>query len=259
MSTNSENRKSEVLQEFDSGASRHSTSREQEPWFLAQLRIVLRMMENKQGTVLDIGCAAGAEVAALRAHHFRVVGVDCSPAMLAYSRQRFADDACVQLCRADMENLPFASSSFDHVVCLGVLEYVPSYIKSLDEIHRVLRPGGLAVFSIPTRISAYQISEYLARLLTPFWRACKAWLGGRPFRPLPRQWNYCVPWRFRALLREQGFEPRTSAYSGFILYALEQWWPAMELRLFESMERFSKSRLLGWALSQYLISAYKRG
>ena len=39
----------------------------------------------------------------------------------------------------------------------------------------------------------------------------------------------------------------------------QQVWPAAELRLFLLMERFSKSRLLGWTLSQYMVSARKTG
>jgi SAM-dependent methyltransferase len=49
--------------------------------------------------------------------------------------------------RADAAGLPFAENSFDLVFCTQVLEYVPEPAGAVREIHRVLKPGGIALFS----------------------------------------------------------------------------------------------------------------
>lgn len=257
---NSQFSKQEVSGAFDRQASFYSDERGQSPWFQAQVKIVLEMLQSEQGLVLDLGCAAGAEFQPLLDRGFRVVGIDYSGEMLRFAYQRYATCDGVHLCRADAESLPFAAASFEQVVCLGVFEYLSTYERCLDEIHRVLRPGGLVIISVPTRISLDRISYNLFRLTAvPLWRALKR-LMGKPSsgRPLGRRWNRCLPGQLTKTLRDHGFNPERSAYSGFLLFPLGHIWPAAQARLFSLMERFSKSRVLGWTLSQYLVSARKQ-
>ncbi len=51
--------------------------------------------------------------------------------------------------RADIMDLPFEDASFDAVVCSHVLEHVPDDARALQEIRRVLRPGGWALLGVP--------------------------------------------------------------------------------------------------------------
>jgi 2-polyprenyl-6-hydroxyphenyl methylase/3-demethylubiquinone-9 3-methyltransferase len=251
--------KNEVQGVFDHAASYYAGERGQSPWFQAQLKIVLEMLDSEPGSLLDIGCAAGAEFAPLLARGFQIVGLDYSPEMLRLARQRFGAARVLHLCRADAECLPFPDASFDCVVCLGVFEYLSTYDRSLAEIHRVLRPGGVAIISLPTRVSLDRISSSLFNLTAiPLWRAIKRLLGKRSSsQPVSRRWNRCIPWRIPALLRKHGLNPEHSAYSGFLLFPLGHLWPVAEFRLFLWMERFSKSRILGLTLSQFLVSARK--
>lgn len=256
---NSQFAKTEVSGVFDRMASYYAGERGQSPWFQAQLKIVLEMLDSERGLILDIGCAAGAEFEPLLARGFQIVGLDYSPEMLRLAGQRFSASRDVNLCRADAEGLPFADSSFDHVVCLGVFEYLSTYDRCLEEIHRVLRPGGVAIISLPTSISLDRVSNNLFHITAvPLWRAIKRLVGKRTSsQPVGRRWNRCIPWQVAERLRKHGFDPENSAYSGFLLFPLGQLWPAAEYRLFLLMERFSKSHLLGWTLSQYLVSARK--
>jgi SAM-dependent methyltransferase len=237
----------------------YAGERGRSPWFQAQLKIVIDMLESQCGLILDIGCAAGAEVEPLRARGFRIVAVDYSEEMLRFANERFGGLGGVHFCRADAESLPFASASFDHVVCLGVFEYLSTYDRCLVEIHRVLRPGGVLIISVPSRVSLHRFSHVLFSLTAvPLWRAIKK-LAGKPSsgKPLGGQWNRCIPWQLPRQLLRHGFSPEQSAHSGFLLFPLGEVWPAAELRLFRFMERFSQSRLLGWTLSQYLIRGRK--
>jgi len=73
------------------------------------------------------------------------------------------------------EDLPFASDSFDLIFCTQVLEYIPTPGKVIDEIHRVLKPGGILLLSVPALSPLDSDEEYwrfypscLGALLAPF-------------------------------------------------------------------------------------------
>jgi SAM-dependent methyltransferase len=248
---------------FDFESEYYAQERESSPSFCAQLSIVLRALDGQQGRILDIGCAAGGEIPALRAHGFEVIGVDYAPQMIEYARGRFGADSAVHFSRADAEQLPFSAEAFDHVVCLGVLEYLPSYQASLAEISRVLRPGGVAVFSIPSRVSPHHVASILAfNAAGPLWRLAKRLLGRGGATAVPRvpehRRNLCVPGQFRMALRRHGFDIEMSAHSNFTVFPLDRLWPAGNLRIAAALERYSRSVLVGWIGAQYLVSARKR-
>lgn len=51
--------------------------------------------------------------------------------------------------KADICNLPFAENSFDVIFCNHVLEHIPNDTKAMQELYRVLKPGGWGIFQIP--------------------------------------------------------------------------------------------------------------
>lgn len=245
---------------FEYEAEHYAKLRERESGFRAQLAIMMRMLGGERGDILDIGCAAGSEISDLRRMGFHVVGIDFSPSMLGYAIQRFAGDPDVHFCQGDVEFLPFRSASFDQVICLGVLEYLPDYRPALAQISRLLRPGGLAVFSIPSRISPYYLTEeILEGLLGPTCRALKRLASKRlPAGQAPRpSRNLCIPWQLRRLTREFGLSPDQCAFTNFFVYPLERLSPAVHDRLAEFLERFGSRKLIAWTGSQYVLSARK--
>lgn len=96
-------------------------------------------------SVLDLGCGTGLVGEALRARGFtgRIVGRDISPASLDIARQGGAYESLEQ---ADLQQrLDFDDHSFDAVVCVGVMTYLPEVEKVWREFARVARSGGLVV------------------------------------------------------------------------------------------------------------------
>ena len=96
-------------------------------------------------SVLDVGCGTGLVGRALRARGFegRILGVDISQASLDLAQQSGGYDS---LKPADLqERLPFDDDSFDAVVCVGVMTYLPEVEKVWREFARVAKPNGIVV------------------------------------------------------------------------------------------------------------------
>ena len=87
----------------------------------------------------------------------RFVGVDLSFPMALACQKRLKASRGGQALRGSAEALPLASAAFDLVLCMGVLEYLPSIGVALRELHRVLRPGGLLIASMLNPRSPYRI------------------------------------------------------------------------------------------------------
>ncbi len=55
--------------------------------------------------------------------------------------------------KADICNLPFEDNSFDFILCNHVLEHIPDDTKAMEELYRILKPGGTAILQIPQELN----------------------------------------------------------------------------------------------------------
>lgn len=108
-------------------------------------RIALRMLDLSSGDlVLDLACGPGhftRRFANMTGDEGLVVGLDASPTMLAAAARR-TKNGNVAYMRADACALPFRASSYDAICCFGALHLFEQPMRALDEIVRVLAPGG---------------------------------------------------------------------------------------------------------------------
>jgi ubiquinone/menaquinone biosynthesis C-methylase UbiE len=98
-----------------------------------------------EARVLEIGCGAGHLTARLAERDLHIEAIDSSPAMVESAARRareagFEERATVGV--ADVHALPFESSHFDLVVAVGVIPWLHSPADAVQEMARVLRPGG---------------------------------------------------------------------------------------------------------------------
>lgn len=101
------------------------------------------------GRVLDAGCGVGYGAELLsQAGASEVVGVDNSEAAIELARNA-SDNVSYQV--GDVRRLAFDDGAFDLVVCFEVIEHVDEPLLVLDELARVLRPGGMLLVSSPNR------------------------------------------------------------------------------------------------------------
>lgn len=100
--------------------------------------------------LLDVGCGTGHHIRDLLARGFRVAGVDGSEEMLRIARRI---NPSVDIRSADVEALPYEDGSFDWVLSIEVLRYLPDIHQTVNEMGRVLRSGGIAVVTACPRYS----------------------------------------------------------------------------------------------------------
>jgi len=99
--------------------------------------------------VLDLGCGHGMASVVLARRDARVTAFDLSPGYIAEARRRAeANGVSLDLLVADGQHLPFADGSFDRVWGSAILHHL-DLDRAARELHRVLRPGGVAVFCEP--------------------------------------------------------------------------------------------------------------
>ena len=101
--------------------------------------------ERAHGDVLEVAVGTGLNIPFYDAD-VNVTGVDLSPEMLEVARKRAADlGREVELVEGDAQQLAFDDESFDTVVCSFSLCNIPDPGQAIDEMRRVLRPGGRLV------------------------------------------------------------------------------------------------------------------
>lgn len=102
--------------------------------------------------VLDLGCGGGFMAEALAQRGASVVGVDpAEDAILAAQRHAASMGLLITYSRGTAERIPLEDDSVDIVVSVDVLEHVADLEASLNEIKRVLRPGGFFIFDTINR------------------------------------------------------------------------------------------------------------
>lgn len=111
-------------------------------------------------TLLEIGCADGVMTADLSKKIPNIIASDIS---LAYLRQAKKIVVSAKFVRLDIHELPFDNESFDCVICTEVLEHVYSPYKALDEIHRILKPKGSLILSVPNNMTFIRIFWHLMK------------------------------------------------------------------------------------------------
>src|SRR5713101_7169134 len=96
--------------------------------------------------VLEIGCGLGTDGAQFAKAGAYYTGIDLTEAAIELARKRFEVSGLPGEFRvADAENLDFTDESFDLVYSHGVLHHTPDTARAVQEIHRVLKPGGRAI------------------------------------------------------------------------------------------------------------------
>lgn len=102
-----------------------------------------QLIAHATGRVLDVGIGTGRNLPFYPRSVTEVAGIDISPAMLSRAhRNAVRLELPVDLRTSEARSLPFRDEVFDTVVCTLALCEIPDQVAAVDEMRRVLRPGG---------------------------------------------------------------------------------------------------------------------
>jgi SAM-dependent methyltransferase len=115
---------------------------------------------NSFQTVLDVGCGANLDYDLFLAEHGKdVVGVEFSRSFLKLAPR----NPRIHLVQGTATALPFADGEFQAAICSETVEHIPADDAVVAEIARVLRPGGLLVFTIPNLWNLARLIDFVKR------------------------------------------------------------------------------------------------
>lgn len=171
-------------------------------WFVGMREITAALLDpfcsltGQPQSVLDAGCGTGGNLLWLEryARTGSVIGIDLAEEAVGFCRTR--DQRLVA--RASVTELPFSDSVFDLVTSFDVLGQLPrasSAVNALQEMHRVLRPGGIAFI----RVAAYE------------------WMKSDHDHALGTFRRFDLPTLVQ-LTRQVGFHPLRATYANTLLF-----------------------------------------
>src|SRR3989338_4848416 len=140
--------------------------------------------------ILDIGCGACLLAKELEVYG-EVSGLDVSPMAIEFCRER----GVLQVVHGSAERIPFGDRSFDLILALDVIEHIEDDRRALQEIYRVLKPGGVAIIFAPAFNLLWGVSDELSN----------------HYR------RYTIK-ELRKKIRESGFEIARLSYFNFFLF-----------------------------------------
>lgn len=117
---------------------------------------------------LDVGCGAGTYTRFLADHEMRIIGMDYSYPTVLKARERATD--MIQWAVADVTHLPVCDALADGVMCFGVVQALERTEPAIQELVRVVRPGGQV-----------WVDALNSWCLPHIWKNMMRWIKGRPY------------------------------------------------------------------------------
>lgn len=202
----------------------------------------------------DVGSSSGMFAEALGVVFDKVLAFDIDAAALRVGSTTGVDNVHPVL--ADSQHLPLKDAVLDLVICNHVYEHVPDAHRLFDEIHRVLRDGGICYFGAASRLTVIE-PHYKLPFLSwlPKWAAdpYMRWTGRGPryYENLRTPWGIkrlldgfqCADYTIAVLRDPEGFSARDMIRRGSWIEQVPSWaW-----------------RSVYWLLPSYILLLTKRG
>lgn len=205
--------------------------------------------------VLEVGCGMGCMAANWAAQGAQLTAIDLNPVAVAQTTQRFkAFGLQGDIREVDAESLPFPDQHFDFVYSWGVIHHTPGIKKAIEEIFRVLHPGGkigLMLYNRESILYRYFIQHQEGfinmehRYLSELELASRYGDGARE-EGNPHTWPVTKDEVVADLMPMFG-PPQIETFGTDVPEALNTWFPQLGQRLPLSWRK-ALARRFGWSL-----------
>lgn len=144
-----------LLHEAEAGEGQH-------PIDIASRKMAMRSLHthilNAQGIIMDVGCSSGFLLADIKKTFPQagLIGADYLTDLLDRLSKKTPGIPLIQF---DLRNSPLDDECLDAVTCINVLEHIDDDQKAIEEIYRMLKPGGVAHIEVPSCPSCYDIYD----------------------------------------------------------------------------------------------------
>lgn len=232
---------------------------------------VLKLIGDEVRSHADIGCGPAFTIIPLLKKGWTMKALDISEEMLDRARKNIEeaglDPARVEFSQGDIEAIPYPDAQFDSVVCIGVIEYLRDDTKALNELWRILKPGGSLVISVRNKCCLFRLWDGLIGVRKGL-RALLARVGlcggkdylERTFRDGVWYKKHAPP-AFSRQLKRHGFVKEDHHYFHYYLVPspLEYKLGTGLLRAAFKLERLTKNPISMFLASGYIAKARKVG
>jgi ubiquinone/menaquinone biosynthesis C-methylase UbiE len=226
----------DIIGAFSNAESYDSHYQKQNPtgyFFNTRAKLVLKLLGNGHNAndqnVLDIGCGPCKMYKPLSDKSFNYFGYDISKNMLLRCNKTNGFEHAKSLTLGSAESLPFNDNQFSAVLCMGIVEYVESPLIVLDEINRILKPGGIVIISLINKFSPYRIWEKYIYNTVKKIKNNYSGIGPKHILNV----SMFSPGVFKKQLIKKGFEPKEVVYFDYNLLPspIDRNYPAKAVKL----------------------------
>jgi 2-polyprenyl-3-methyl-5-hydroxy-6-metoxy-1,4-benzoquinol methylase len=179
-------------------------------WYQFVIGAINNVADIEQKRILEIGCGRGgfsSYLANRKEGPKQIVASDYSASALKIAEQDYAHPK-ISWEKEDITSLSFAENSFDTIISCETIEHVQNPARAIQELYRVLRPGGKLFLTCPNYFNLFGI-----------WCAYR-WIIGKPFTEGGQPYvNYILMPRVYFWIRKVGFKVHQFSSSEIILPA----------------------------------------
>jgi ubiquinone/menaquinone biosynthesis C-methylase UbiE len=225
--------------------------------FLVRKRHVLDLFDKRGGRFLDAGCGTGDFIPDLLERGGEVFGLDFAEEMIEQTRTRLGvddDDPRVRLAVGDVCKLRFDSDYFDGIIAVGLVEYLADFDAALQEMYRVLKPGGSLVVTVPNIASPFMAYETAVPKCKGVAKRTLAAMGLRQPERAYFQRHF-LPWAFDRQLKRIGFRKTNFSYCTYGFFS-SRGLESFSLNLTRKLDPYKRSPL-GILGTNYIVKVEK--
>lgn len=228
--------------------------------FNERKKIVLGLIGQQTGRLLDIGCGPGVMTKELLKKNFLIYNTDISPSMIERARQdlnehKHKGKVFFKIC--DIDHLDFENSYFDVVLCIGVIEYLQDYHNAIAIISKILKRGGIAIISMPNKWSIFNIIDDLL-IGIAFKIKPKAFNNHESIRHYGIKTKKLIPSKFARELEKYGLLKTSMKFHGYRLAFLRRFFPKFWIFLGSALSRINSFLLINFLANDCVIKFEKR-